>query len=183
MARLAVMTVGVLREPWGHAQVAGFVERLGPVFAAAGESQGYLGRSGYPDNPAGEPSWGPTANPTCLQAPEIQDRRADTLSLWQDLESIMAFAYRGAHGEAFGHRHHWFKHEHGPGYVAWWVAEDHTPTWQEGCARYDRLQREGPGPDAFDFKHPFDPSGQPTRVDRDRVKALVARNEQGRVSP
>src|SRR5260370_42157127 len=38
--KLAFMTVGILREPVGHAQVQGFVDRIGDVYAAASPRPG-----------------------------------------------------------------------------------------------------------------------------------------------
>src|ERR1700682_5823416 len=44
MARLAFMTFGVLREPWGSPGVAGFEARLDRVFAAADLAPGMIAR-------------------------------------------------------------------------------------------------------------------------------------------
>ena len=55
-----------------------------------------------------------------------------TLSLWQDLESVAAFAYHGPHGEALAKRREWFEKYNLPVYVAWWVRADHRIDWKEG---------------------------------------------------
>ena len=39
------MTVGILREPVGHAQVQGFVDRVPAVYEAADSSDGFHARS------------------------------------------------------------------------------------------------------------------------------------------
>ena len=173
MPQLAVLTIGLLHEAWESARTAGFVERTGPVFAAAADSQGFLAHA-YDE--AAMRTWGDHATPTAFQSAEYEGRLPDTLSLWQDLEAIYAFAYHGRHGEALGHRREWFVAGLGPSHVAWWVPDGHTPTWEEGCARYNQLQRDGPSPSAFELLQPFAPDGQPTRVDREAVKAKAALN-------
>jgi len=43
--KLAFMTVGILREPVGHEQVQGFVDRVPSVYQSADESHGFHARS------------------------------------------------------------------------------------------------------------------------------------------
>ena len=180
MARLAFMTIGLLNEPFGHPRVQGFADRLDANFAAAEASEGFIGRSVL-DEATGEETWGAWAAPTIFHGGEYLNRTPETLSLWQDLESVFAFAYHGVHAEALNNRKEWLVHARWPNYVAWWVRDDHTPSWQEACERYDRLEREGASPEAFHFKQPFGPDGQPARIDRDVVRrkaAQYARNGQ-----
>ena len=171
MARLAIMTFGVLREPWGSPGVAGFEARLDRTFAAADASPGVIGRDEteitdwtMADD---DPRWGPWGR---YRLPEVYPddrsdlsitREATTLSLWRDIESVFAFAYSGLHLEALQKRGEWFEARRWPTYVAWWIADDRLPTWAEAADRLDRLHAEGPTPDAFDFHHPFDPDGRP----------------------
>ncbi len=124
-----------------------------------------------------EHSWGPQIAPTYFQKDEWENRRPATLSLWRDLESVFAFAYHGVHGEALSKRKEWFVKPEWPTYVAWWVSDEHTPDWVEACERYEKLQSEGPTPYAFDFKQAFDPSGRALKIDRERVKQLIAEND------
>ena len=97
-----------------------------------------------------------------------------TLSLWADIESLMAFVYSGGHAEALRRAADWFAPKAWPPYVLWWVAEAHRPDWREAVARFERLHDRGPAPEAFDFKSPFDEQGRPTAVDREAVKRLAA---------
>jgi hypothetical protein len=173
MPRLAILTIGVLHEAWDHPRLEGFRQRTPPTFAAARASPGFVALADDAD-PGHDQAWGAHTAPVHFQRAEYADRLPDTLSLWRDLESLFAFAYHGTHGEALGHRRDWFMGGLGPAHVAWWVADDHTPTWQEASDRYDQLQRGGPSPAAFELKQPFDHAGRPTKVDRAAVKALTA---------
>lgn len=165
MAKLAFMTTGLLHEPWGGPRMQGFEERTAATFAVAETSEGFIARSGY--GAEDEKVWGVREAPAMFGREDYEARGADTLSLWQNLESVFAFAYNGTHGEALGHRREWFVHGPWPAYVAWWVDDGYTPSWHEACQRFEKLHREGPTPEAFDFKQPFGPDGQPTKVDRD----------------
>ena len=80
------------------------------------------------------------------------------------MESVSAFAYRGAHGEVFRKRREWFVKAEWPTYVAWWVDDDHVPTYAEAIERHKRLHDRGPTPHAFNFKTPFDKDGKPTQL-------------------
>jgi hypothetical protein len=88
------MTVGILREAVGHAQVQGFVDRLGDVYVAAEASDGFHDRS-IRDVGTWLHSWGPVVLPDCFPAPPEETQIAMTLSLWKDLESVAAFTYHG----------------------------------------------------------------------------------------
>ncbi len=146
----------------------GFFERVEKVFARAGGSAGFLATD--------DGSWGPRAWPEFFAG---WDKRLaqTTLSLWTDLESVCAFAYRGAHMEAFKKRRQWAQEGDWPSYAAWWVDDEHVPTPGEACRRIQTLHERGPSPFAFDFKEPFDPSGRPRELDRERFHDRVRQNE------
>jgi hypothetical protein len=88
---------------------------------------------------------------------------------------VFAYAYNGSHSESLRHRQEWFVKGEWPAYVAWWVPDGHIPSWQEAAERLDRLYAHDPTDQAFDFKHPFDPYGNPTTIDREvaRVRASL----------
>ncbi len=171
MSRLAFMTFGVLREPWGSPGVAEFEARLDRVFAAADLAPGMIARDDteitdwtMADD---DPRWGPWGQYRLAQVyPDDRSdlattREAVTLSIWRDLESVFTFAYSGPHLEALHKRGEWFEARRWPTYVGWWIADHELPTWADAVARLDRLHANGPGPDAFDFHHPFDAAGNP----------------------
>jgi hypothetical protein len=172
--RLAFYTVSALHEPAGHARVQGFLDRAPGVYAAADASAGFHSRS-VRDFSTYQHSWGEIVVPACY--PQLStDRFATTLSLWDDLESVAAYAYKGAHGEALANRKEWFQSLGLPTYVAWWVADDHRVTWREAADRLDHLHAHGPSAVAFNMKKPFDASGNPVKLDHWAMQAKAKTN-------
>ena len=159
-ARIAFFTFGVLKEPFGHEAVQGFIDRIAGVYDHMDGSDGFFARS-QRDVETWEHSWGPMVIPKCAPEGMGLDRIAMTLSAWRDMKSVAAFAYRGAHGEAVSKRAEWFLPGAWPVYAAWWIDADHTPRWPEAVERFDHLHQHGPSPTAFTFRQAFDPDGQP----------------------
>ncbi len=164
MAKLAFVNIGILRQPFGDPQVRGFEERISSVFDIAKSSQGFVALHGNPLDV-----------PDMFRAPEFAGRVAQNLSVWQNLESLMAYAYGGLHGEAFAKRKAWFERGAWPGTAAWWVGEDESVTWEEAHRRYELLHHRGSSPEVFNFKQAFSPDGNPYTIDRDTVKKNSAR--------
>ena len=168
MSRIAFFTYGILREAKGHEQVQGIFDRFEATFSQLEKSEGFI------DRDRGE--WGDRLSPRFFD----RDKHvADllTLSLWTDLESVSAFAYRGPHGEAFKRRREWVLKPEWPSYVAWWVDADHTPDCEEACQRLEYLHDHGPSDQAFNFKQPFDENGQAVELDRIRLHQRIKDNE------
>lgn len=165
--RIALFTFGVFREPSEHSANDGFHQRNDPALAQAEASVGFVARSGYPDEPGPE-SWGEQV------FPRFYEERGDgwspeTLSLWTDIESIVAFAYDGIHGDAVRHGRDWFVKGPWPPLALWWVADDEIPDWSEAVARFEHLADHGPTARAFSFASPFDAEGRSSRLDRDLI--------------
>ncbi len=172
--RLAVFTFSVFRAPADDPRNRGFHERNDRVIRLAELSDGFLARSGYDDEP-GPPPWGDYV------LPRFYVERGDgwtpaTLSLWQDLESIAAFAYAGRHAEAMSHGHEWFRQGTWPSHAAWWVAADHTPDWAEAAARHEHLHDHGSSTHVFDLAHPFAADGLKATLDVTAVQTKALRN-------
>jgi Domain of unknown function (DUF3291)/SnoaL-like domain len=179
MVRVAFMTIGLLHETYEHPRTQSFSDRSGSNFLAAEASEGFIGYTSYP-GPNDEQLWGMCVFPTNFQSEDYANRVATTLSLWQDLESVFAFAYNGVHAEALSKRKEWFLLPRWPSYVAWWVNDDHIPSWKEASTQYDKLHQEGSAPQAFDFKHPFGTDGRPMQIDREAAKRKAAQHKTGK---
>jgi hypothetical protein len=96
--------------------------------------------------------------------------------LWRDLESTMAFAYQGLHAEALRHGRDWFVAPQWPPYVVWWVADSHTPTWREACAKHLQMHELGASDQVFTFKQPFGADGKPVELNAPKIMQIAARN-------
>ncbi len=164
---LAVYNFGMFRERAEAPANQGFRDVEGVNFASAERASGFVGRSGYGEE-QGPPSWGEQVYP------KFYIERGDgwspsTLSLWEDLESLMAFTYFGIHAEALGRAGEWFVEQRWPPYVLWWVSPAHLPSWKEAVDRFEYLHDNGPTPTAFNFSVAFDKQGLPTSIDRKSV--------------
>ena len=162
------MTYGHLKEDFGHPIVQGFVDRVPNVYQNADNSDGFVARSER-NLETLDQSWGPIIAPKCWGG-EVTRRTASTLSLWADIESVAAFAYHGAHGDAMKLRTEWFEHPGLPEHVAWWLDEDENPNWQMAADAMDRLHELGPTPEAFSLRKAFGPGGEPYRLDTSAVR-------------
>ena len=173
-ARLAFYNFGLHVAPAESEAVKGFVLREPANFEAAARACGFIGRSGYAGYP-GARSWGVQVFPRYMKGSGF-DSAPSSLSLWADIESLMAFTYNGVHAEALKNARNWNVKPTWPPLVLWWVAAHHRPDWQEGVERLEYLADHGSSPHAFTFKQPYGPEGAQISIDRDRVKELAARN-------
>ena len=82
--KLAFMTLAILRQPFGHAEVQGFVDRVPGVYGAVDASEGFPSMS-VRDLNTYLHSWGDTSLPDWYPESAGTDRVAITLSLWADL--------------------------------------------------------------------------------------------------
>lgn len=166
--KLAFMTFGSLLGPYGDPAVQGFWDRVPSVFDSSDQTEGFVARSRR-DPGVENHTWGLRMCPKCW-GDKILPKHVVTLSVWEDLESVTAFAYSGAHGEAMKLRREWFEQHEQPEHVAWWVDEGHQPTFQEAADRMDLLHDSGPTASAFSLRKPYDPSGTLYRIDNSAVR-------------
>ena len=132
MAKLAFYTFAVLEEAFRHQHSRGFVDRITGVFESAEQASRFVGRADSARHEGQDAQWGdPLAAPRFNarqkdarrdNSPEVSpdDHEAATHSLWDDLESVYAFAYYGRHAEAMKKREDWFVKPEWPSVVAWW---------------------------------------------------------------
>ena len=171
---LAVYNFGLHVEAYESPAVEGFRLREAANFEAAARAHGFIGRSGYAGEP-GVPCWGQQVFPRFIEGSGFQTAPS-SLSLWADIESLMAFTYSGVHADALKHGRHWNVRQSWPPLVLWWVEAGTVPRWQDGVERLEHLHDYGAGPRAFSFKQPYGSDGQPLEIDRSRIKEIVALN-------
>jgi hypothetical protein len=171
-AKLAIYNFGLFVAPYESEAVEGFRLREPANFAAAECAAGFLGRSGYDGEP-GPDCWGEQVFPRFIEGSGF-DWAPSSLSLWADIESLMAFSYSGVHADALKHAKNWQVERQWPALVLWWT--EARPDWSEAVARFERLHDHGPGPVAFHFKDPYGPDGEKASIDRARMRDLAALN-------
>ena len=84
------------------------------------------------------------------------DRILVNMSVWESIDALRAFSYRGRHAEVLRDRGKWFE----PGstrLVMWWVPAGTLPTVEDAKAKLAQLEEHGPSPDAFTFRESFPP--------------------------
>jgi GNAT superfamily N-acetyltransferase len=135
-AQLAQLNVAVLRHPIDHPLTAGFTSALDMVNALGEASPGFVWRLTGAGNDA-----------TDLRLDDDPSSIVN-LTVWDDVESLTAFAFRGVHADYFRRRAEWF--EPGRSRAAmWWVPNGHRPPLAEAAARLEFIDRYGPAPFAF----------------------------------
>jgi hypothetical protein len=130
--------------------MASFVAQLDAVNAAADRSEGFV--------------WRYTADPGDTTVAEVfgNDRLLFNMSVWESIEALQGYVYRGDHLGPLRARRQWFEPARGPALVMWWRPSGMPPTVQEAKARFDLLAAHGPTAEAFTFRQPFPPPDETT---------------------
>ena len=144
---IAQLNVGRLLEPLDSRRLAGFVAALDPINALADSSPGFVWR--LQDEAGDATSFRPFDDEMILV----------NMSVWESLDALAAFVYRGAHTDVLRRRREWFEHLKEAYTALWWVPAGELPTVAEARIRLEHLRRRGPSDFAFGFKRPFPPPG------------------------
>lgn len=133
---LAQVNIGTLRQPIDHPDTADFAAALDPVNAEGEASPGYIWR--LQDD---------SGNATSIQ---IFDNplRLLNLTVWESVDALRAFAYRGNHRDFFRRRAAWFQ-PNGSATALWWIPAGTLPTEYQATHRVDFIERFGDSPYAF----------------------------------
>jgi len=140
---LAQLNIARLVAPLDHPAMSDFVALLEPINATADESPGFVWRLQTDEGDA-----------TSVRAFD-DDRWLVNLSVWESIEALHAFTYRGDHTAPLRRRREWFEPTDGPTTVLWWIEEGRIPTVGEAKARLELLIEDGPTQEAFTFRHSF----------------------------
>jgi hypothetical protein len=123
-----------------------FRDRLDPVNAVADRAPGFVWR--LEDDELG--------NATSIRVLDDPDLLVN-VSVWRDVESLLAFVTRGAHLDVMQHRRAWFERLDVAYAALWWVPAGTVPTVEEAEQRLLHLRAHGPTPYAFSLRRSFPP--------------------------
>jgi hypothetical protein len=140
---LAQVNIGRLRAPIDDPIMDGFRTQLDPVNALADQAPGFVWRLQTEDG-----------NAIAIR-PFADAQMAINMSVWESLESLQQFVYRGDHVDSLRARKQWFEPIEGPILALWWVPAGHIPTVTEALDRLEHLKLHGPTAHAFTFRQPF----------------------------
>jgi hypothetical protein len=157
---IAQVNVARALEPLDSPLLRDFVAALAPVNALADAAPGFVWRL---QTEAGD------ATAVRIGADSLV---IVNLSVWASLEALWAFVYASSHVGVMQRRRTWFERPAQAHLALWWVRAGETPDVGDAAARLDAIRRDGPGPRAFDFKHPFGPGGD--QLDAAALRILPA---------
>ena len=144
--QLAQLNIARLIHPLDAPQTADFTNNLDRINALAEAQDGFVWRL-----------IGDGGNATDIRIMN-DPMMIVNLSVWRDIESLSAFAYRTDHRQIMRRRREWFAAME-VFLALWWIPEGLIPWPTEAMARLDHLGCHGPTAQAFTFKSPFSAPG------------------------
>ena len=142
---LAQLNIGRLRHRIEAPESAPFNDALDEINALAERSPGFVWR--LQDDAGNATSFQYRDDPLWIL----------NLSVWESIDTLKDFTYQTEHIDFLRRRGEWFESHDRPHLVLWWTPAGQHPTIEEATARLDRLEADGPSPDAFTFREQFDP--------------------------
>ena len=140
---LAQANIALMRAPLDSPVMAGFVEQLEHINSVADQSGGFVWRLQTEDGDA-----------TAIRVFD-NEKILFNMSVWESVEALFDYTYRGPHNQPFRQRGNWFEPHEGARLVLWWIQKDHTPTVEEAKEKFALLEKCGPTAQAFTFKQRF----------------------------
>jgi hypothetical protein len=138
-----------MRGPLDSPLMEGFRAQLDRINAIADASPGFVWRLQTDQG-----------NATAIRAYE-DERILFNMSVWESLEALHHYVHRTDHAGPLRNRREWFAPLEGPILVLWWIPAGHIPSIEEAKARFATLKSRGPTAEAFTFRDPFPPPGEP----------------------
>ena len=133
---LAQINIGTLRAPIDDPLIADFAAGLDPMNAAGEAAPGFVWR--LEDD---------SGNATSIQAFD-DPLTILNLTVWESIESLRDFAYRGVHRDFLRRRAEWFEPERSAT-ALWWITAGSLPTVGDAVRRLAFVDRYGSTPYAF----------------------------------
>lgn len=142
---LAQINLARAKTPIDDPNMSDFVAQLEEINGLADESPGFVWR-------LTDASGGAATGVRVLD----DDQILVNMSVWESMETLLEFSYRGRHKDILRSRAKWFE----PGstrLVCWWVPAGHRPSVEEALEKLEELDAHGPSPRAFSFREAFPP--------------------------
>jgi len=139
---LAQLNIATLRYPMDDPRSADFAEGLPVVNGVGEQSPGYVWRL--------QSDSGDATDIRVFDDPLM----IVNLTVWESMEALKAFAYRGIHRDFFRRRTEWFV-AGSTRTALWWVPANVMPTIADAEERMLHLRAHGPTPHVFNFREPF----------------------------
>jgi hypothetical protein len=127
-------------------RMASFVALLDTINSLGEQSEGFVWRLKDDE----------TGNATSFN-PWNDERLIINLTVWEGLESLKNFAFKGNHLEVMKRRREWFESFGTLSTALWWIPAGHTPSVEEAKERLTYLQEHGASEFVFDFRQSFPP--------------------------
>jgi GNAT superfamily N-acetyltransferase len=138
MRHLAQLNIATLRHPLDDPRIADFVEGLAVVNGTGEQSAGYVWRL--------QSDGGDATDIRVFDDPLV----IVNLTVWESLEALKAFAYRGVHRDFFRRRAEWFV-EGSTRTALWWIPAAVLPTTDDAKRRLEFIDAFGVSPYAFEM--------------------------------
>jgi Domain of unknown function (DUF3291) len=140
---LAQINIARMLAPIDDPIMAEFVAQLAPVNAVADQSPGFVWRLQSESGDA-----------TSIKIYD-DDFIIINLTVWESVDPLREFVYKGAHYGILRDRKRWFEKFDGPYYALWWILAGHLPSPEAGKERLNYLHEHGDSAYAFSFKNVF----------------------------
>lgn len=140
---LAQVNVAIAKFSYDDPRFAGFVDNLNRIYELAESMPGFVWRHVTVDNDI-------EAKKTFAEPNLVFN-----MSVWESLDALREFVYRGDHASILRQRASWFIPMNRPVFALWWHPAGTIPSIVESKHRLDRLQQAGPTEDAFTFRNTF----------------------------
>jgi hypothetical protein len=142
---IAQLNVARLLEPLDTPRLADFVAALDPINALADSSPGFVWRLQAEGGDA-----------TSIRVYD-DEMIIVNMSVWESIEALAAFVYKGPHTQVMRRRREWFEHLKDAYTALWWLPAGELPSVADAQRRLEQLRQHGPSEVAFGFKRPFPP--------------------------
>jgi hypothetical protein len=140
---LAQINIARMLAPIDDPIMIDFVAQLPPINALAEQSPGFVWRLQSASGDA-----------TSIKVYD-DDMIIINLTVWEDVDTLREFVYKGNHFGVLRDRKRWFEIFKGSYYALWWIPAGHLPDTEEGKERLEYLREHAESPFAFSFKNIF----------------------------